>query len=112
MSNDNEWIKEKKSWKVYTTPSGNGGFDPCDPICGRWTTDELKRVFGTARLTILPLQGKWAGEVLIYNHALGESDAFENRLSAHLIFESLGERMDLYGDTLMTLGTMVDEHQS
>jgi len=110
MNQDNEWIKEKKSWKVYTTPSGNGGFDPCDPICGRWTAAELERVFGTAKLTVLPLKGKWAGEVLIYNHALSKTGAFENRLSARLMFESLGERLDIYGDTLMTLGALVDQH--
>ena len=108
MSNGNEWIKEKKSWKVYTTPSGNGGFEPCDPICGRWTTPELERVFGTATLSILPLQGKWSGEVLIFNSNLSASDAFENRLSARLIHESLGQRMDIYGDTLMTLEVLVD----
>ena len=111
MSNDNDWIKEKKSWKVYTTPSGNGGFDPCDPICGRWTTAELERVFGTAKLTVLPLQGKWKGEVLIYNSSLSARDAFENRLSAHLLHESLGQRTDIYGDTLMTLAKLVDDQQ-
>ncbi|MGB0639036.1 MAG: hypothetical protein ACPGTU_06885 [Myxococcota bacterium] len=109
MSTNNEWIKEKKSWKVYTTPSGNGGFDPCDPICGRWTAAELERVFGTTKLTVLPLKGKWAGEVLIYNPALSETDAFENRLSTHLIVQSLGKRMDIYGDTLMTLTALVEE---
>ena len=112
MSTNNDWIKEKKSWKVYTTPSGNGGFDPCDPICGRWTAAELERVFGTTKLTVLPLKGKWAGEVLIYNPALSETDAFENRLSAHLIVQSLGKRVDIYGDTLMTLAALVDEQSS
>ena len=109
MSKNNEWIKEKKSWKVYTTPSGNGGFDPCDPICGRWTAAELERVFGTAKLTVLPLKGKWTGEVLIFNPALSKSDAFENCLSARLVFESLGERLKIYGDTLMTMQALVDE---
>ena len=111
MNQDNEWIKEKKSWKVYTTPSGNGGFDPCDPICGRWTSAELERVFGTTQLTVLPLEGKWKGEVLIYNSSLSARDAFENRLSARLVHESLGQRMDIYGDTLMTLAKLVDDQQ-
>ena len=110
--NDNAWIKEKKSWKVFTTKSGNGGFDPCDPICGRWTSQELERVFGPGPLTVLPLKGKWKGEVLIFNPTLGAENAFENRLTAHLIFESLGERMTIYGDTLMTLSALVDEPQS
>jgi len=109
--NDNAWIKEKKSWTVFTTPSGNGGFDPCDPICGRWTAKELERVFGTASLTVVELQGKWSGEVIIFNHALGPSDAYENRLTERLIFESLGERMDIYGNTLMTLHALVDEQK-
>ncbi len=68
-------------------------------------------VFGTATLTVLPLQGKWMGEVLIYNSSLSAPAAFENRLSARLIHESLGQRMDIYGDTLMTLAKLVDDQQ-
>ena len=108
MSENNEWIKEKKSWMIHTTPSGNGNFAPRDPICGRWTAGELLRVFGTTDLTILRLKGKWEGEVVIYkNKPL--KDAFENRLAEHLIHESTGERLDLYGDVLMTLAELVDE---
>ena len=46
--------------------------------------------------------------MLIFNSNLSASDAFENRLSARLIHESLGQRMDIYGDTLMTLEVLVD----
>ena len=105
---NNDWIKEKKSWMIVTTASGNGTFEPRDPICGRWTLAELERVFGTEHLTVLPLEGKWTGEVLIYP-TTPSRDAYDNGLAERLIRESTGRRIDLYGDVLMTLAALVDE---
>ncbi len=106
MSNEHQWIKEKKSWMIHTTPSGNGHFAPIDPSCGRWTSAELERVFGTKALTTLHLQGKWTGEILIYSHEAGK-EQFENGLAARLIRESTGQNIDVYGDVLMTLTELV-----
>ena len=88
--NNNDWIKDKKSWMIVTTASGNGTFEPRDPICGRWTLAELERVFGTEHLTVLPLEGKWTGEVLIYQRP-SQTPTIMDSLSASFVNPPGGE---------------------
>ena len=105
---DHAWIKEKKSWIITTNSNERGTFEPRDPPTGRWTERDLAQVLGTRELTLLPLEGKWTGEVLVYA-TQGERDgAFRNDLAGHLTRESLGERHALYGPVLMTLRELLD----
>jgi hypothetical protein len=100
---DNAWIKEKKSWMITTSESHKGNFEPLDPPTGRWTPEALADVFGPGELTMLPLEGKWTGEVLVYGTHAQSEGAFRNGLAGYLTQQSLGKTHAIFGPVLMTL---------
>lgn len=100
--NHNNWVREKESWVITTTKEEKGGFNPVDPPSGMWEPHDLYSLLGTYE--IVPLQGKWDGEVIVHNPS---SDGFVNRLANRLVLESLGQEVKLRGSVLMTKGGLV-----
>lgn len=109
IGEDHSWIKEKKSWILTTSESHNGTFEPLDPPTGKWTAEALAKALGTSELTLLSLEGKWAGEVLVYATHAEETGGFQNGLAGYLTLQSLGSTHTLFGPVLMTLLELIDD---
>ena len=101
--NPHAWIAEKKSWLITTNSKSMGSFEPVDPAAGIWTREELVRHLGPGEVTVLPLVGRWAGEVLVAGTDPDRPDHFLNDLAGNLCREALGSYHRLYGPVLMTL---------
>ena len=108
VGEDHSWIKEKKSWILTTSESHKGTFEPLDPPTGRWTDEALAKALGTSEFTLLRLEGKWAGEVLVYGTNAEDTGGFQNGLAGYLTLQSLGITHTLFGPVLMTLMELID----
>jgi hypothetical protein len=100
--NPHAWITEKKSWLITVNAESMSTFEPMDPPTGIWTRSDLTRHLGPDDLTVLPLPGRWHGEVLIAGNDPGRPDHFHNELADNLCREALGNYHRLYGPVLMT----------
>jgi len=99
---ENDWIREKKSWLITTNSKSRGNFEPIDPATGSWTLAELHRHLGAGELAVLPLLGKWAGEVLVSGADPGRPDHFHNELAGNLASAAAGGSHRLFGPVLST----------
>jgi hypothetical protein len=108
-SEDHSWIKEKKSWILTTSENHTGNFEPLDPPTGRWTPEALAKVFGPGDLTLLPLEGKWMSEVLVYATHAECDGGFRNGLAGYLTLQSLGSTHAIFGPVLMTLRDLLED---
>ena len=108
-SNPHAWIAEKKSWLITTNSKSMGSFEPVDPPAGTWTREELARHLGPGEVTVLPLVGRWAGEVLVAGADPDRPNHFRNELAGNLCREALGSDHQLYGPVLMTMVDLLAE---
>ena len=97
------WIKRKDSWLITVNEESRSSLDPIDTATGVWTRRDLEETVGST-FEVVPLKGKWAGEVLIRGLHL---DAPYNEFADNLVNESLGYRLDLKGHVLMTKKTLL-----
>ena len=99
----NDWIKKKESWVIETNAEENGWFDPVDPPKGVWSAKDLTNLLGMD-LKVIPLEGKWEGEVFIYQPS---NTGHVNGLAMRLLRESVGKSKTLRGKVLMTKGALI-----
>ena len=108
IGEDHSWIKEKKSWILTTSASHKGTFEPLDPPTGKWTDEALSEALGTSEFTLLRLEGKWAGEVLVYGTNAEETGGFQNGLAGLLTLQSLGIAHPLFFPVWIRLIELID----
>jgi hypothetical protein len=97
------WVREKESWLITTNERNRSSLDPIDTATGMWTKEDLEKTMGS-QFEIIPLKGKWAGEVLVRGHRLDEPF---NEFADNLAEASLGFRLELRGTVLMTKECLV-----
>jgi hypothetical protein len=100
---DSKWVRDKDSWVIHTTKEENGWFDPLDPPRGVWSIKDLTALLGLD-LKVVPLKGKWEGEVLVHQPS---NQGYRNGLAMRLARESLGSSPVLRGKVLMTIGELI-----
>ena len=101
------WIRKKESWVIRVKPvkfsTPRAWLEPLDPPTGIWTTKDLVDLVGDA-FKVVSLKGKWEDQVLVYHPS---SDGHVNELADNLLMESLGHRLGVLGEVLLTKACLI-----